>query len=440
MLAPKRRGAARPPSYWIAVPAPPSAVAPTPVAPPPSADQPAMPAAQLWRRVRHGRRLSPVRRHAPLAAALAGSVASRLGWRLPARALWAVAAAGWLETYRRGRRRGGEATAEHVRRMERLSPDVLRNFYITCVGSMEAELEEYPLYDQRKHELRYRRVSRAAVRYATPGAVVVDVGCASALVLDDLHRALGTRGVGFDLSPYGVHQRALRPDPPLLAQAIVEEIPLRDGIADVVVFSEVIEHVIDPNVALREVSRIMKPGGIMVLTTNNGSEMPVVSPLVDPLQWVERLLGRWQPRLYGFRNITWHEPINREADPLPLAAATYAPHFHFAFAELRDLATDAGFEVVSQGSFEYPAPQSPLAERLRRLSARSPRVGNLLSDALETAVAAIPGLNLMGTHHELVFRKVGDPLPQPSRPWWPAALVPGLNGAAPRRPAGDPAR
>jgi SAM-dependent methyltransferase len=393
-------------------------------------------AAPLWQRVRHGRRLAPFRRHLPALLSAAGAVALGRGRTRLGGGLLAVAAAGFTEQYRRGRRRGVAETEEHVRRMRRLRPDVLRRFYVTCIGSMEAELEEYPRYDRRKHDLRYRRVLRAALRHTRPGATVVDVGCASGLVLDSLHQARGTRGVGFDLAPYGLHQRAGRPQPPVLAQAIVEEIPLGDGVADVVVFSEVIEHLIDAYVGLREVSRVMRPGGVMVLTTNNGSEMPVVSPLVDPGMWVERLLGRWFPRMLGFRNITWHAPINREADPLPPDAPTFAPHFHFAFAELRDLAADAGFALLASGSFEFPAPQSPLAERLRRLSQRHPRLGDLLSDALELAVAATPGLNLMGTHHELVFRKVAEPRAEPRAPWWPAALVGDSGGdSAPRQVA-----
>lgn len=389
----------------------------------------------LWRRLRHGHRLQPVRRHLPAATAAAGALAGARGRSRLGGALLALAAAGFAEQYRRGRRRGLAELEEHHARMRRLRPSVLRHFYVTCIGSMEAELEEYPTYDRRKHEQRYRRLARTALPYTPQGGTVLDVGCASGLVLDSIRAVRGTRGIGFDLAPYGLHQRAARPDAPILAQAVCEQIPLRDDVVDVVVFSEVIEHLIDAYQGLREVSRVMRTGGVLVLTTNNASEMPVVSPLVDPGQWLERLLGRWWPRLLAFRNITWYAPINREVDPLPAEAPTYAPHFHFAFSELRDLAADAGFELLSQGSFEFPAPQSPLADRLRRLSARTPWLGNLLSDAVEYGVAAIPGLNLMGTHHELVFRKVGPPRNEPRTPWWPARLVPAEGDAADRRRA-----
>jgi hypothetical protein len=182
---------------------------------------------------------------------------------------------------------------------------------------------------------------------------------------------------------------------------------------------------------MAEVSRIMKPGATLILTTNNASEMPEKSPLRDPLTWIERLVGRWKTGLLSFRNITWHEPINDPADPLPRDAPTFAPHFHFSFAELRDLGTAAGLEVVRSGSFEFPAPQSKLAAWLRAAVDRNPRVGLAVSDQLERTIAGLPGLRLMGTHNLVVYRKVATTSWQPGQ-WWVANLVPAAaasNGA-----------
>jgi SAM-dependent methyltransferase len=307
--------------------------------------------------------------------------------------------------------------------MRRLRPDVLQTFYIKCIGSMEQEIEVFPEYDRHKHLDRYRLLAELAAEHVPEGGVLVDVGCASGLVLDAVRARKHTVNVGFDLSPNGVRDRAHRPDPPVLAQAVVEDIPLRDGAADVVVFSEVIEHLVDAYAGMREVSRITRPGGVLVLTTNNNSEMPLVAPWRDPLSWAERLAGRRRPRLLAFRNITWHLPMNEEVDPLPREAPTYVPHFWFTFRELRDLAADAGFELLSASSFEFPPPQSKTAMWMRRMAERHPRRGHLVSDTVEALVARTPGLRMMGTHHCLVFRKVGEARPQPSVPWWPAMLV-----------------
>ena len=357
--------------------------------------------------------------------ALAGAVVVTAGARrsTASRAFGVALLANWVVTWLRARRRGRAQTAEHVARMRRLRPEVLQTFYIKCIGSMEQEVEDFPEYDRHKHLDRYRLLGELAARHAPSGGVVVDVGCASGLVLDTVHERRGTVGVGFDLSPNGVRLRAGRPDPPVLAQAVVEHTPLRDGVADVVVFSEVIEHLVDAYAGLREVSRITRPGGILILTTNNNSEMPLVTPWRDPLSWAERLVGRRRPRALAFRNLTWHLPMNEDVDPLPREAPTYVPHLWFCFRELRDLAADAGYELLDASSFEFPPPQSKTAMWMRRLTERDARRGHAVSDAFERAVAATPGLRMMGTHHCLVFRKVAEARPRPAVPWWPALLV-----------------
>lgn len=44
-------------------------------------------------------------------------------------------------------------------------------------------------------------------------------------------------------------------------------LPFRDQSIDVVLFSEVLEHLVDPQLALMEVGRVLKPGGKLLLTT-----------------------------------------------------------------------------------------------------------------------------------------------------------------------------
>ena len=59
--------------------------------------------------------------------------------------------------------------------------------------------------------------------------------------------------------------------------------------------SEVIEHLMRPDHAVWEVSRVLRDGGVFVMTTNNASEMPCISPLRNPLAWVEKALGATNP-------------------------------------------------------------------------------------------------------------------------------------------------
>lgn len=384
--------------------------------------------ARAWaRRLRHSPRLAPVRRHLP--AVTAGAAVAIRRHRRLSRALAAVAVAGWVRSYAAERRRGRRAMAEERARFARLRPEVLRAFYVHCIASMEEELESFPRYDRRKHQQRYQRLADLAVPLIGDGAVVVDVGCASGLALDMIAEKRAIAAVGFDLAPYGLHQRARRPHPPLLAQARVEAMPLPDEVADLVVFSEVVEHLVDAAAGMREVSRITRRGGYVLLTTNNAAEMPERSPLVDPLLWGERWLARRWPAVLCFRTLTWPDPIHPSVDPLPRGTPTHVPHVHYAAVELRRLAAAVGLETVAHASFEFPAPQSQLAGALRWLSAHCAAIGDRCSDVVDRLCALTPGVRSMGTHNLLVLRKVGPtPVTVPDR-WWPytlAELAPGF--------------
>lgn len=57
--------------------------------------------------------------------------------------------------------------------------------------------------------------------------------------------------------------------PSHFAQAVAELLPFPDACFDRVISREVIEHVAEPDVMMKEVQRVLKPGGIAVITTEN---------------------------------------------------------------------------------------------------------------------------------------------------------------------------
>ena len=61
-----------------------------------------------------------------------------------------------------------------------------------------------------------------------------------------------------------------------------DEFPYKDGEFDLVIFSEIIEHLLnDPCKTIREIKRVLKPGGTMILTTPNVARLENVARLMS---------------------------------------------------------------------------------------------------------------------------------------------------------------
>jgi len=131
-----------------------------------------------------------------------------------------------------------------------------------------------------------------------PGATVVDLGCGAGSIL-----ARTTRDHDFAV--------ATDHDPVLLATAkltgskpvqldLDADLPLASASVDVVLSTDVIEHIVEPNRALAEMCRVMRPGGTVIVFT----------PPYDSARWN---IAEWLHRLITRRPADHISPFTRES-------------------------------------------------------------------------------------------------------------------------------
>jgi ubiquinone/menaquinone biosynthesis C-methylase UbiE len=111
---------------------------------------------------------------------------------------------------------------------------------------------------------------------------VLDLGCGTGRNLS----ALGTAGRAVGVDPCGDTLRKARVRAPgaLLARARAEALPFRDGSFDTVITGLVFCSVDDPEAGLREIARVLAPGGQLRMLEHVRSEHPWQAALQDAAQ------------------------------------------------------------------------------------------------------------------------------------------------------------
>src|SRR5687768_8332178 len=97
------------------------------------------------------------------------------------------------------------------------------------------------------------------LRHAPAKGRLLELGCGEGKVLRTLARERpGLTLLGCDVRDVPPADRAFE------FRRMHEDIPAKDGELDAVVFNDVLEHVADPVAMLRELRRVIRPGGMLV--------------------------------------------------------------------------------------------------------------------------------------------------------------------------------
>ncbi|MET7568620.1 class I SAM-dependent methyltransferase [Streptomyces sp. NPDC005492] len=225
----------------------------------------------------------------------------------------------------------------------------LRDFY---------ENPAVPVASGPSRTLRQARALAAALGPATGGPrTVLDIGCGDGSAAATAAPLLtGHRIVGVDWSQDALTRA--RTHLPYAVRGELTALPLRSAVADAVLFSEVVEHLVDPDTALAEIRRVLRPGGHLMLSTPNLAA------------WYNRalLLAGVQP---VFSEVSLRAIHGRPGKEVVGHLRLYTPR------ALREFVAAAGFTVVGLKGAPFHGVPRPL-RALDRLACARPQLASIL--------------------------------------------------------------
>jgi len=155
--------------------------------------------------------------------------------------------------------------------------EIIRLYRENYFASDDSGARGYTDYAALEQELRqtFLRRYRLLKPHLTRRGRAVDLGCAMGYALDCLTEDFDER-IGIDLAPQAIDEvvrRGHRGICGMLAYAALETRSV-----SLLVSSDTIEHLYDPTAAVREMARVLAPGGVLALVTPNyGSVLRRVS-------------------------------------------------------------------------------------------------------------------------------------------------------------------
>jgi SAM-dependent methyltransferase len=227
---------------------------------------------------------------------------------------------------------------------ERTSPsDALRDVYERRAEVHYPEPVDLP---DPAADRKFERISDA-LREHLPGRRLLDAGCGDGRYFAVIaERPPTERLVGCDIAQRILDtaratatRAGLEPE---LLRANVESLPFEDGAFDLVLCSQVLEHALDPAAALRELARVLQPGGTLLLSTDHAGNT-VTRALFAPRAAVTGILGLRNRRA----PVVW-------------------PERRFPLDELERLIAGAGLHLGRLETFRFSVPP-PLGDRSRRI-------------------------------------------------------------------------
>ncbi len=175
----------------------------------------------------------------------------------------------------------------------------------------------------------------SAVLARAPHPRVVEAGCGAR---SHLTYPASARVTGIDILRTQLRRNAGS----ALAQGDVARLPIATGAADVVVCWDVLEHLPAPDTAIREIARVLRPGGLAVLALPN----------ILSLKGLVTRFTPWRFHVWVYRRVLGDASVGTDAfDQFPTTLSLVLRP-----ARLRRTAKSIGLRVTDLRLYEGPVP------------------------------------------------------------------------------------
>ena len=213
--------------------------------------------------------------------------------------------------------------------------------------------------------------------YCNPGARILDIGCGNGNIASGIG-SLGYEVIGIDFSNKAINYAQSRNKQANVTFEVrnAEEVD-DDEHYDAIICSEVLEHLHHPDLLVKTIARILKPGGVLIATVPNGTgprELLVTRPV---LAMSNTRMGKFidnSKKLLGYSNTTV-QSVSEDLSHVQF----------FTRNAISSLIKEQGFELLKfrhSNSIEKVFPYSLLTRYVKLLSVLDNKMADFMPSAL----------------------------------------------------------